>query len=453
MGNFLPNELIRRLNEQYNFDTEAFLDSHNDSSRITSIRLNPDKPFRAPDCMEVVPWSENGRYLSGRPVFTLDPFFHAGCYYVQEASSMFLEHVIGEIGLKDSSIVALDLCAAPGGKSTLLNSSLGKKSLLVANEVIKARALVLKDNLVRWGNPNIVVSNNDPSAFSNLPGFFDFMLVDAPCSGSGMFRKESHAIEEWSLANVKLCSERQQRILSQSINTLKAGGYLVYSTCSYSKEENQDILDWLIGEYNLESVRIPIDARWGIDEVLSSSAGAFGYSFFPHKVKGEGFFLGVLKRRDGVLCDEKKSKYTFEKCSTGIEKKWVKDDSEYESFIVEGHLHVFPKLFLSKLAVLKKSLYLKDAGTTIGRLSGADLVPSFELAHSTIVNEDIQSQEVSLDVALAFLRKQTLDILNFEGVKPGWCLVKYQGVNLGWVKVLANRINNYYPKELRIMNL
>ncbi|MCY4780945.1 RNA methyltransferase [Sphingobacterium sp. UT-1RO-CII-1] len=453
MGNFLPNELIRRLNEQYNFDTESFLDSHNDATRITSVRLNPDKPFRGFDSMERVPWSDSGRYLDGRPVFTLDPLFHAGCYYVQEASSMFLEHVIEKIGFKDSSAVALDLCGAPGGKSTLLNSSLGKRSLLVANEVIKTRALVLKENLVRWGNPNIVVSNNDPSAFSNLPSFFDFMLVDAPCSGSGMFRKGSHAIDEWSLAHVKLCSERQQRILSQSINTLKPGGYLVYSTCSYSKEENQDILDWLITEYDLETVRIPIDAEWGIDEVLSSSANAFGYSFFPHKVKGEGFFLGVLKRRMGAICEEKRVKYNFEKCSTDVVNKWVKDVSEYESFIIEGHLHIFPKLFMSKLGVLKKQLYLKDAGTTIGRLSGADLVPSFELAHSTVINEDIQSQEVSLDVALAFLRKQTLDISDFKTVKTGWCLVKYLGVNLGWVKVLSNRINNYYPKELRIMNL
>lgn len=454
MANFLPNELVKRLNEQYGFDTESFLKTHDNNEKVTSIRLNPDKPFNSPFDMERVPWSVNGRYLQERPVFTLDPLFHAGCYYVQEASSMFIEHILKSIGLTGSNITALDLCAAPGGKATLVNSCLGPDSLIVANDAIKSRSIILKDNLVRWGNPNVVVSNNDPSAFGRLSGCFDLMLVDAPCSGSGMFRKDSHAVDEWSMANVKLCSERQQRILAQSINCLRQGGYLIYSTCSYSSEENEDILDWLISEYHLESLSIPIDKLWGIEETRSTISGAFGYRFYPHKVKGEGFFISVLRSfNEKYSVSAKKAKPELESAPEHLVANWVKESELFDSFILGDYIHIFPKKHALNLNVFKSVLYLKDAGTTIGRIVGNDLIPSFELAHSTQINEEIQAQEVSLEIALSFLRKQNLSIDDFAGVSFGWCLVRYLGVNLGWVKVLANRVNNYYPKELRIKNL
>src|SRR5690606_10699869 len=198
-------------------------------------------------------------YLPDRPVFTLDPLFHAGCYYVQEASSMFVAHVVQALALNSQPIVALDLCAAPGGKSTLLNSYLHPESLLIANEPIKARVNVLSDNLVRWGHANTVVTHNDPSAFGRLPGYVDLMLVDAPCSGSGMFRKDHAAIDEWSEGAVQLCSERQRRILADSLPALKEGGTLLYSTCSYSVEENEEIADWLCETQGMEPVDIPLN--------------------------------------------------------------------------------------------------------------------------------------------------------------------------------------------------
>src|SRR5690606_4280290 len=240
MSNFLPNSLIQRLGVNPTFDKDAFIAAHEDGNQITSIRLNPFKPTELDFYLsEQVQWCDRGYYLANRPQFTLDPLFHAGAYYVQEASSMFIAHIIQTLGLDKEALFAADVCAAPGGKSTLLNSYLHPNSLLLSNEIIKSRSIILQENLTRWGASNVVVSNNDPSAFRRLPGFFDLLLVDAPCSGSGMFRKDEDAIDEWSEANVKLCSERQQRILSEVLTALKTNGYLIYSTCSYSQEENE----------------------------------------------------------------------------------------------------------------------------------------------------------------------------------------------------------------------
>src|SRR5690606_33592677 len=198
--------------------------------------------------------------------------------------------------LDKAPLLALDLCAAPGGKSTLLQSLLHPESLLVANEILKARAYVLADNLTRWGQANCIVTNNDPVAFKHLPGFFDLMLVDAPCSGSGMFRKDPASITEWSESAVTLCAHRQRRILVDSINTLKEGGILIYSTCSYSKEENEDILDWASDNFGLESIQIPLQKDWNIDETISDKHTCFGYRFYPHTVKGEGFFVSAFRK-------------------------------------------------------------------------------------------------------------------------------------------------------------
>src|SRR5690606_10759820 len=209
---------------------------------------------------------------------------------------MFVAHAIRALGLNKEPLVALDLCAAPGGKSTLLNSYLHRDSLLIANELIKARATVLADNLIRWGQPNTVVSNNDPSAFGRLPGYVDLMLVDAPCSGSGMFHKDHDAVSAWSESAVQLCSERQQRILADSLTALKEGGVLLYSTCSYSAEENEQIADWLCDTQGMEPLSIPIDEGWGIEQTYSDKHPSPRYRFYPHKLEGEGFFLAGFRK-------------------------------------------------------------------------------------------------------------------------------------------------------------
>jgi len=455
MSNFLPNELLRRLAALETFDQEAFAESHARGDRITSVRLNPDKArpeaFRA---LEKVPWCALGRYLDERPVFTLDPYYHAGCFYVQEASSMFLDHMLSYLGLKGGEVRALDLCAAPGGKSTLMNTVLGSGSLLVANEVIRPRVRVLEENMVRWGHPNVVVTNNDPSAFGRLLGYFDLLVADAPCSGSGMFRKDKKAVDEWSLANVRLCADRQKRILAAAWPSLKTGGLLVYSTCSYSEEENEDILDWLAGECAAESVRIPTETNWGIEETLSDAKKCFGYRFYPHKLKGEGFFAAVLRKtEEQPTFGWKKTTPEKSNIPKGMVERFVKQNSDFLSFVHNGDIHVFPKKNGQDLKILQQVLYLKNAGTKLGRLSGTELLPAHDLALSNYAAADFPAQEVDMETARDFLRKKDLGREFFPDVRNGWCLVKHGDVPIGWAKVLPNRVNNYYPKEMRIMNL
>ena len=372
MSNFLPNELLEKLKLQEGFDAVAFERAHTAAERITSIRLNPKKIAEVPYLnTSPVPWCNYGYYLNERPVFTLDPLYHAGCYYVQEASSMFVSHILKQIRLSGLPLRALDLCAAPGGKTTLLSSYLHPDSLLVANEVIKARVNILQDNVTRWGEPIAVVTNNDPSAFGRLPGYFDLMVVDAPCSGSGMFRKDEGAVEEWSQANVNLCSERQRRILAESVVCLKEGGYLLYSTCSYSQQENEDILDWLILEHGFQTVKISIEDSWGVEETTSTEKNAFGYRFYPHKVKGEGFFIGVLKKgRHQETFERRKHKTEKSFISNQELSQWVSVPQELTTFLHNDNVHIFPKLYTDDLKWLQNVLYIREAGTNIGRWTG-----------------------------------------------------------------------------------
>lgn len=455
MSTILPNALIQRLGNDPFFDKEGFLAAHHADDKLTSVRINPEKPSPLLFPLDhQVPWCPTGYYLEERPAFTLDPLFHAGCYYVQEASSMFLSHIIAVLGLDSKAVRALDCCAAPGGKSTLLNARLSKDSLLVANEIIKNRAIVLKENHVRWGTANVVVSHNDPSAFKRLPGFFDLLLVDAPCSGSGMFRKDEQSIDKWSEAAVKLCVERQQRILSQVLESLASDGYLLYSTCSYSQEENEDMVDWLMSTYDLESVRIPVEAQWHIKETQSDKHQGYGYRFYPHLTKGEGFFISVLR------ASAMRSSFSLKKLKTDKQtvspqdlKGWVEDPQRFVTLVHRQIVHFFPEAHELSVKALQQVLYLKNAGTIAGKWLGKELVPAHDLAMSVHAEDALPFVDVELDVAREFLRKKTVDVSLFSSIKKGWCMVKFNGVSLGWVKVLGQRVNNYYPNDVRIAHL
>jgi len=266
----VPAALIQSLQTATGFQKEAFEAVHKSGEQVVSIRLNPSKEFDVLHLpiSENVGWCATGRYLKERPFFTFDPFLHAGAYYVQEASSMFLWQAIIQTVPDTMGKKVLDLCAAPGGKSTLL-SSYFKDGLVVANEVIKNRANILVENACKWGDGHLLVTNNDPSHFQSIPGFFDVLMVDAPCSGSGLFRKDPSAVEEWSEANVTLCSQRQQRILADAIPCLAENGVLIYSTCSYSPEEDEVICDWLLNEMEMESLPLEVEKTWGIVETAS----------------------------------------------------------------------------------------------------------------------------------------------------------------------------------------
>src|SRR6185295_2766131 len=246
---------------------------HRGREQVTSIRVNPLKMPVASSEWSVgdthdspltthVPWSQYGYYLSQRPSFTFDPLFHAGCYYVQEASSMFLEQALKQTVDLSRSLKVLDLAAAPGGKSTHIQSLISKDSLLVSNEVIRSRSNILKDNIIKWGGDNVVVTNNDPKQFGKLENYFDGIVVDAPCSGSGLFRRDEQAIGEWSENNVQLCSQRQQRILADVWPALKKEGVLIYSTCSYSKEEDEEIVGWMKNNLSAINCQLEVDKNW-----------------------------------------------------------------------------------------------------------------------------------------------------------------------------------------------
>ena len=284
----LPEALLTELQHIKRFDKHTFIEAHQHDP-VTSIRLNQDKITGLFQEQKKVPWCTEGRYLPERPVFTLDPLYHAGAYYVQEASSMFTGYLLQQIIKDHKGLRVLDLCAAPGGKSTHIASLLDNESLLISNEVIRARATILDENMTRWGHMNTWVTANDPRDFGKLHGYFDVVVADAPCSGSGLFRKDKKALEEWSEANVQMCSERQQRILADIWPAIKQDGILIYATCSYSRKEDEDILDWLAGQFEAEAIHVDIPAEWGVVEVKSNK-GLSGYRFFPDNVYGEGFF-------------------------------------------------------------------------------------------------------------------------------------------------------------------
>lgn len=456
MSNIIPPELVQRLAANPLFETDAFLATHEQGTKTTSVRFNQKKPFpHDTTTLNPVPWCDTGYYLDKRPVFTLDPFFHAGCYYVQEASSMFVAHALRALGLDRHPLIAIDVCAAPGGKSTLLNSYLHPDSLLIANELIRPRAKVLADNLVRWGTANTVVTKNDPVSFQRLPGYADLMLVDAPCSGSGMFRKDPGTIDDWSLGAVKLCGERQQRILASSLTALKTGGVLLYSTCSYSEEENERIADWLVETQGMQPLALPVDPEWGIEETASPQHACPGYRFYPHRLRGEGFFIAAFRKEQHQdTFDRKKVKLDTQADRQKLLSPWLGQPSDFTTFQMDDELFIFPKGRETDLQILRNVLYLKNAGRHVGKIVRNELVPDHGLALSNDIHPDLPQATLDLEQALAYLHKAPIDAqqANPDG-RTGWALANHQGVNLGWLKLMPSRINNYYPKEWRIMNL
>lgn len=449
MSNKFPSALLRSLIEEHHIEDRSFLGEHENGSQVTSVRINPYKYIGVYDANEQVPWCREGRYLAERPSFIADPLFHAGCYYVQEASSMFLAHVLRHSADLESSLKILDLCAAPGGKSTLIASLLTEDSLLAANEIIKSRVPVLADNLTKWGVANCFVSNNDPKDFKRLEGYFDVMVVDAPCSGSGMFRKDPGAIDEWSEGNVQLCSERQQRILADALSALHEGGTLIYSTCSYSSEENEQVADWLAETYGLSSLRIPVNDDWGITETVSEQHRCYGYRFYPHKVKGEGFFITCFKRNGGPPKKHPQGVKPpkISSADQNIIKQWINPDGLCIVPVKDGYC-ALPDTLLNDLYYLQSKLYLKKSGVYLGKIAGKDLVPDQELAQSLLPGKQIQKAELTKEQALKYLRK---DVIELKEIPQGWALMCYEGFGLGWAKILHNRVNNYYPKEQRIL--
>lgn len=411
-----------------------------------SVRDNPKKTTvtSVPD----VPWSKFGRYLPERPVFTLDPRLHGGAYYVQEASSMFLEQAIKQSVDLSKPLNVLDLCAAPGGKSTHALSLISTESLLIANEVIRSRAVILSENIQKWGYDNVLVTSNDPSDFQRLPDFFDLIIVDAPCSGEGLFRKEPEAMKEWSSKNVEMCALRQRRVLSDVWPSLKPGGVLVYSTCTYNEKENIENLEWLETQQGLEFISLSTDKGWGVDTIRKNNS--VGYQLFPHRVKGEGFFLSVIRKNDGSFRTTK-AKDTLKYPSRNQVSEfssWVTQPESRCFFLHHQTVRMIPEGKKTELQLALNRLNVLQAGTAILEIMKNKFVPDHALALSIhIQKENFNHIVLDKDQALEYLRKNPLQI---ESEKLGFALIEFEGIGIGWLNVIQNRNNNLYPASWRI---
>lgn len=453
--NKYPEAFIDRMKAKFGEEYDAFISSL-DNAPVTSIRTNPAK-FKALDSTlpidSKISWTESGYYLKERPSFTFDPLFHAGTYYVQEGSSMFLEQAFMATGLADKAIKVLDLCAAPGGKSTHLLSLMNNDSLLVSNEIIAGRNHILRQNLARWGYANSIVTQNKAEDFATLGETFDLIVIDAPCSGEGLFRKDKNAVNEWSEGNVTMCAERQKDILSNIIQCLNPGGYLIYSTCTYEDAENLDNVNYLLCEHGFESIPLADIDRFQPELTAVSKADAKGYAFYPHKTKGEGFFISLLRKPEAVRRISKFSPPTKVIDKTTAEllphlDQYISDADRFTVLKHQEYYNMLPTAFMADYKKLKLFLYIRNAGITVGEIKGKDLIPAQELSLYTGMRPDFPSIEVDYKTAISYLKAETISTPTDH---KGWVTVTHKGANLGFAKALPNRINNYFPKEWRIL--
>ena len=427
-----------------------------DTVASTSVRLNPFKAVDTGwDCP--VPWNRYGRMLEERPVFTLDPLFHAGAYYVQDSSSMFVGHAFRNVLSNIAKPVGrpvrvLDLCAAPGGKTTDLAASLreafGDDFLLVANEVMKARVGILADNVALWGDPNVVVTSDDPSAFAALPGFFDVIVTDVPCSGEGMFRKDEEAVQQWSEDNVALCEARQRRILADVWPALRTDGLLIYSTCTFNVRENDGNVGWIADEMGA-CVLTADDLLGGMPGVLKTK---YGYSLVPGLVKGEGQYCAVLEKTSDAdfgympVNDRRPSRQQKPMpLPQGLERLLNRP----VVFRIKGStVAAVPEVISRDVALVGQSLHVIAAGCAVGEIKGKDLVPDADLALSLMLADDaFPAVDVDRAVALAYLHR---DAVAFPDAPKGFLLIRHKGLGLGFVKNIGNRCNSLHPQSRRI---
>jgi 16S rRNA C967 or C1407 C5-methylase (RsmB/RsmF family)/NOL1/NOP2/fmu family ribosome biogenesis protein len=454
---FLPTSFEARMGNLLGEELPLFIHSLQ-TNPTTSIRWNPKKVVD-PAIEQPITWTSFGSILVERPKFNLDPLWHAGAYYVQESSSMFLEQFVKRMTLPETAI-ALDACAAPGGKSTHLLSLLPDDAVLICNEVISKRNAILQENLVKWGHSNYIVTQNDIQQFESLPHFFDVVVIDAPCSGEGLFRKDKAAIQDWSDEHVKTCAVRQAKLLESLLETVKINGYLIYSTCTFSEAENEDNIRPLLDSGDWELVQIDItnfaEITLGKDKI--------GYRFYPHKIMGEGFYIAGLKRiranHSKLQNSKEKTKYKKTKSmdlqlvDTGtlsIIQPWLKENIfPHIGFQFNEWIVLFPTNHQATLNIIWAHLNVTRIGVLAGKIMHQQLIPEHPLAISQLMNNTFATIDADLTMALLFLQKKTFEVPSESAL--GWNLIQYKGVHLGWIKVLGNRINNYYPKNWSIQN-
>ena len=455
------------------------------------IRLNPFKQAVPPPAFleraTPVEWSHWGYRLDERPVYTLHPLFHCGAYYVQDSSSMFVGEMLrrGMDGLDvgGRNVRALDLCAAPGGKTTDLTASLresfGDRFIVVANEYVKSRCQILSDNLALWGEPNVVITNEDPKKFSDLEAFFDIMITDVPCSGEGMFRKDSTAVDDWSPELVAMCRDRQRKILRDVWKALRPGGLLLYSTCTFNRKENDLNALWIEEELGAENITPEMD----YPGVLKTEKG---YSLVPGLVDGEGQYCALFRKKqleseavfvpedDASRCGAGCKSYGLTDASTAkangakqrkasLVKKNPKSGFRLSASFPDGAFRIemrqqvvadiiraVPLVILPEVEYIESAMRTVRAGVTAGQIKGNDIVPTSDMALSTAVSDDFWPDvKVDRSTALSYFHRDSITLP--PDTPKGFVTLSFKDLKIGFVKNIGNRCNNLHPMSRRIL--
>ena len=445
-----PQEFIDSTRAVFEDRADAVLEALAAGEAVTAVRANPAKISasllhdRFAAAGEFVPWCGDAFYLEERPVFSLDPLLHAGAYYVQDPSAMFVGAVARRaISESEVPLKVLDLCAAPGGKSTAIAAALRPSDLLVSNEVIGSRASVLAENMVKWGSTNSVVTNNDPKDFAIAAATFDLILADVPCSGEGMFRKDADAVVEWSPENVRLCAARQRRIIADVWPSLKEGGWLIYSTCTFNSSENDGNVEWICRELGAEVVPLK-----------GAIVTKYGLQFAPGITRGEGQYVALLRKTSPAKTAKQSKSFAASnkgsKSAKSIKCDWVQSGMTcYEIETSSGKmLKAYPSNLESEIRSIKSGLKVIRSGVAVASIKGRDLIPQADLALSQVFNRQaFPSVELNKDQALRFLRCEALQI---PDAPKGFLTVTYEHLPLGFVKNLGTRANNLFPQAWRL---
>jgi len=441
----LPQEFIEQLRGLLPGEWEALAGDIASSEPSVAVRVNDARGVGVPEGGRCVPWCDRGFYLEDRPAFTFDTDWHAGRYYVQDASSMFISHVIRS--LIHEPVRYLDLCAAPGGKTTAALQALPQGSLTVANEVVPPRARVLADNVIRWGDPGCVVTSSMPAHLGKMTHFFDIIAADVPCSGEGMMRKDDEAVAQWSPALVEQCAQRQRVILNDVWPALRPGGLLIYSTCTYNRQENEQMADFIVNELGAAPLEVPIEPDWNIHPAIGSDCPC--YRFMPHRVDGEGLFMAAFRKDGSGQRQEIRTKEKSARKADETGNNWLSAPNDYVIDQQGDLLTAVPRDISREVAALRAMLNVLHAGVEMATVMGRKTVPHHALAMTTArAAGAFPVCEVDYPTALRYLRGESITV----DAPRGYVLVAHRGAVLGFANNLGSRANNLYPKPQRILS-
>ena len=440
----IPNEFFEQLISHFGEEVANRVKAGFELAPSVSVRINPSKPTAQFDHQKAVPWSSRAFLLDERPAFYLDPLFHTGTYYVQDSSSMVLEYVLNQITFESEQMLALDLCAAPGGKSTIIADRLKQNGFLIANEIDGKRNAILRENLLKWGSTNHAVTQLPADKFSDLGAVFDLIVVDAPCSGEGMFRKDDFAITQWTPQLVEQCALTQRGMLTNIAESLKEGGYLIYSTCRTNVQENEEQIQQLLS--NGFELRLPkMDEFKNYIQPAEQHGGILGYYLLPGISTGEGLFISVLQKVDSAYVS--RNKRPFDSAPFIRSAVLPYSNIEFESQWSKGNEVFGYDNGQELLQRLPSHMPFKTVGLPILEAKGRDFIPSHGLAMHKNCTPDV---DLSLNDALNYLRKERISAPSNADNK--WMTVGFEQIALGWVKQIPGRWNNYYPQHYRLRN-